>query len=337
MISNHFQSLYNVEVVPGLIDLPRGRFPPLQDVQQHDLAASFTVQDVRNALFAMHPLKASGPMDTMNWEIVRAEVEKEVLFVLNGGIIQEALNDTLLVCIPKVDNPVSVNQLRPLILYNVAFKVITKAIASRLKDIMKMVVAPTQASFISDSQISDNIAIIKEVMHYMQDGNWFCEASGSKINYQKSKVCFSKSANERIAEQISAAGNIPTAEDLGRYLGVNLNKKKASRNQYRHIVDKVNNRLNGWKARYLSIAGRFTLVKSVIEFVPYFAMQTSSLPLTICDEVEQKGRSFIWGSTKEKRKVHLLNKDKMKRLQTKGGLGMRSMRQANCAFMAKIG
>ncbi|XP_073030650.1 uncharacterized protein [Primulina eburnea] len=75
------------------------------------LCAPFTETEVRRALFDMHPDKAPGPdgFSTLFfqkfWEVVRPDVSKEVLRVLNEGVSVEAWNNTLVTLIPKVKDP----------------------------------------------------------------------------------------------------------------------------------------------------------------------------------------------------------------------------------------
>lgn len=74
----------------------------------------------------------------------------------------------LLVLIAKIEKPVNIKHFRPISLCNVAFKLITKVVANRLKWIMGDVVAPNQSSFVPKSQISDNIFICQELIHSLK-------------------------------------------------------------------------------------------------------------------------------------------------------------------------
>jgi len=67
-----------------------------------------------------------------------------------------------------------VSQLRPIGLCNVAYKVVSKVIVNRIKSILDKVVTPTQASFVSGRQITDNIVIAQEMLHTMRrkKGSW---------------------------------------------------------------------------------------------------------------------------------------------------------------------
>jgi len=72
------------------------------------------------------------------------------------------------VLIPKIDNPHSVTQLRPIGLCNVALKAISKTLVNRLKPVLAKLVAPTQSNFVRGRQITDNILIVQEMLHTMK-------------------------------------------------------------------------------------------------------------------------------------------------------------------------
>lgn len=86
-------------------------------------------------------------------------------------------------------------------------------------------------------------------------------------------------------------------EDLGLYLGMSLFHKRVSVNTFEFIVSKVRNKPNGRDAKKLSMAGRITLVKSVLLAILNYFMCTVHLPITVCREIEKIAQNFIWGST----------------------------------------
>ena len=95
----------------------------------------------------MGDLKAPGP-DGMPavfykclWDLVGEKVQGEILHVLNGGQIPVGWNETIVVLIPKVHNPSSLKDLRPINLCNVVMKIVTKVIACRLKDILPDIIS----------------------------------------------------------------------------------------------------------------------------------------------------------------------------------------------------
>lgn len=70
--------------------------------------------------------------------------------------------------IPKIDHPEELKVFRPISLCNVSFKILTKALANRLRIVMGYLTKPNQCSFIPGRQSSGNIIIAQEVIHSMR-------------------------------------------------------------------------------------------------------------------------------------------------------------------------
>lgn len=85
------------------------------------------------------------------------------------------------------------------------------------------------------------------------------------------------------------------------------------------------------------MAGRITLTKHVLNTMPFYTMQTSRLPLRLCDEIDRICRSFIWGHATWERKIHLIGWDSLCKPVDCGGLGIRPTRMTNIAALAKMG
>ena len=90
------------------------------------------------------------------------------------------------------------------------------------------------------------------------------------------------------------------------------------------IVENVMSKLARWKARFLSFAGRVVLVKSVMSTIPNYVMQATALPTHLCDKLDKINRDFLWGSTSEKRRIHLVGWNKIVRSKEEGGLGIQA-------------
>ena len=88
--------------------------------------------------------------------------------------------------IPKVKNLEYVSQYRPICLSNVLFRVFSKVLANRLKQIMPQLVSDQQSAFMADRLISDNIMVAFETLHYMRN-----HSSGS-TGYMALKLDMSK-------------------------------------------------------------------------------------------------------------------------------------------------
>ncbi|CAN1149454.1 Putative ribonuclease H protein At1g65750 [Linum perenne] len=65
-------------------------------------------------------------------------------------------------------------------------------------------------------------------------------------------------------------------------------------------------------------------------------MQTSVLPATICESIDKRISDFIWGSTLEARRVHLISWYHICRSKELGGLGLQQARELNTTYMMKL-
>ena len=133
----------------------------------------------------------------------------------------------------------------------------------------------------------------------------FCEESGQKVSMEESRIYFSPNVQSKIKSGICSRLGIQATTNIGNYLGFPIKHRGVPRNRLNFIVEKVMSKLAGWKARFLSFAGRFVLVKSVMSTIPNYIMQTTALPTHLCEKLDKingtfcgdqqvKGEDFIW-------------------------------------------
>jgi hypothetical protein len=103
-----------------------------------------------------------------SWEVVGDQVKKEVLHVLNGGHVPTEWNNTNVVLIPKVKNPQRINDLRPISLCNVIYKIVSKVLTNRLKVFIGDIISRNQSAFIPGRLISDNVLVAYEMTHFIK-------------------------------------------------------------------------------------------------------------------------------------------------------------------------
>lgn len=177
----------------------------------------------------------------------------------------------------------------------------------------------------------DQIMVIKQCLER------FSTASGQKVSLNKSQIFFSKNVGSDKARALTELAGIPPTNNLGKYLGVPSIHGRITKELFNPILDKMDERLEGWKMRFLSIAGRQVLAQSVLHSIPYYTMQTMLMPAGIWEEIDKRVRRFLWGGTPEKRRCHLVRWDIVTKPKNSGGLGIRSTKEVNLAFMAKLG
>lgn len=161
---------------------------------------------------------------------------------------------------------------------------------------------------------------------------WF----GQKVSLCKSMVYVSSNVKSDLAKAISQNLGMLLTNNLEKYLGMSTIHVRITHNTFKFIFDKVYSRLAGWKAKYLSLAGQATLIKSVTYSILVYAMQTSKLPTSICDAIDKCNMGFLWSDTKQKRRILLVNWKEVCKPKDNRGLDKRSMRQANIALLFKL-
>ena len=105
----------------------------------------------------------------------------------------------------------------------------------------------------------------------------FCESSGQLMSITKSRVWFSPRTPRCIKEQLEEILGLPTTDRIGTYLGTPIFTTRRAASSYQYLVENISKHIEGWQTKYMSMAGRATLIKAFITSIPTYAMQTTLL------------------------------------------------------------
>lgn len=94
---------------------------------------------------------------------------KTCLYLLNEQGNPALINHTYIPLVPKIAKPRKVTNYRPISLYNVVYRIVTKAIANRLKPILSQIISLNQSAFIHSRLITDNVIIGYECLHKIRN------------------------------------------------------------------------------------------------------------------------------------------------------------------------
>lgn len=77
-----------------------------------------------------------------------------------------------------------------------------------------------------------------------------------------------------------------------KYFGMNLKLRGRRVADFQDIIDRVQNKLQGWKAKLLSQVGRTTLISSVLQALPLYSFSCFRIPKFVCNKLDEIVRSF---------------------------------------------
>lgn len=141
-----------------------------------NLSREVSEEEIRQAFFSMKDNKAPGP-DGFSagflkkaWSIVGNLVVSAVKSLFSSGKLLREVNSTAIALIPKVPNPTSLRDYRPISCCNTIYKGIAKIIANRVKASLPLLVGRQQTAFVEGRRIGDNILLAQELMiNYHRD------------------------------------------------------------------------------------------------------------------------------------------------------------------------
>lgn len=189
IVESYFQHLFtsanlvNANVVLDSAD--KLVTPRMNDI----LLQRYTSEEVRLALFQMHPSKSPRLAHFFFqkfWHIVGTDVTVAMLSVLNFSHMLKKMNYTHIVLIPKKNDPKHMAEYTPISLGKVVFRILSRVIANCLKIILPNIISDAQSAFVPDRLITDNTTIAYELLHRM------CNKRKGKLGLMAIKLDISK-------------------------------------------------------------------------------------------------------------------------------------------------
>lgn len=428
----------------------------------------------------MFPTKSPGPdgfpahFYQRHWDICGDDITKAILRIINGEESAACGNDTILVLIPKITNPVLLSQFRPISLCNVLYKIASKVVSNRLNLVLPDIISDEQSAFFPGRLITDNIISAYECLHFMKRSrskvnsycalkldmmklydrmewnyleammlklgfapswvsvvmdmvrsvsfsvmfngekldqfipsrgirqgdpispylffiaveglscllkssvdsvfcgikvaptaptvnhllfaddslllfkastqganevsnllNVYCNASGQRVNNEKSSIFFSKGCPQPTRESLKQILNVQNESLSAKYLGLPTDVGHSKNGTFKYIRDRVWEKIKGWMAKLLASAGKEVLIKSVAQAIPVFSMSCFRLPRGLCESITSMIRQFYCGAKPGKRKTAWVAWDTMVQPKYLDGLGFRDMKLFDLALMSR--
>ncbi|GJW24118.1 RNA-directed DNA polymerase, eukaryota, reverse transcriptase zinc-binding domain protein [Tanacetum coccineum] len=129
-----------------------------------------TSKEIKDALFDIWDNKAPRPDGYSSvffkkaWKVIGDDFCKAIKEFFTSGKMLQELNATVISLISKSQNPLKVNDYRPIECCNVIYKCISKVITGRIKQVLGKLININQSAFVAGRQIQDNILLVQELL-----------------------------------------------------------------------------------------------------------------------------------------------------------------------------
>ncbi|GKA92855.1 RNA-directed DNA polymerase, eukaryota [Tanacetum coccineum] len=139
----------------------------------------------------------------------------------------------------------------------------------------------------------------------------FYLASGLRINIQK---CSIMGVGGVTHAEVTRGANVfgcEASKTPFKYLGVMVGNKMTRIQSWDLIIDKVVARLSKWKAKTISIGGRFTLTKAVLRSIPLYYFLLFKVSIGVLKRLESFRSNFLRGVDPGGRKASWFSWDRV--------------------------
>lgn len=100
-------------------------------------------------------------------------------------------------------------------------------------------------------------------------------------------------------------------------------------------MKKIKNRISCRRFKWLSIGGKLTLKKIVLESIQVYWLSLAQVPKGILDAIRKSCFSFLWKRNKKKEGILLVNWKRLVKLKKNGRWGMKNVFMFGKALVAK--
>ncbi|KAF5815287.1 putative RNA-directed DNA polymerase [Helianthus annuus] len=174
----------------------------------------------------------------------------------------------------------------------------------------------------------ESVRVIKDTL------DEFSYVSGLVPNMNKSDVIFGN-VDERVQKLILEVLPFRVGVFPMKYLGIPLSSKRLYQKDCKVLIDRVKGRINDWKVKFLSFAGRVQLVKSVLSSITIYWASLYILPVAISEEIERLLSGFLWNQGRGSKGMARVKWEDICMAKCQGGLNISSLKIQNVALMSK--
>ena len=165
MFEERFKATLDLGVRLGAVE-----FKSLPEEVSLRMIEVFSKEEVREAVWNCEGTKSPGPdgfnfnFIKANWETLKEDVMGAVHSFHETGILPKGCNASFIALVPKVKDPTTIDQYRPISLVGAIYKIITKVMSNRIKTVLPMVIDENQSAFMQGRGLLESVLVANEVI-----------------------------------------------------------------------------------------------------------------------------------------------------------------------------
>jgi len=129
------------------------------------------------------------------------------------------------------------------------------------------------------------------------------DCSGQIINTDKSAVMFSSNTGEDQRRKVETRSE--------KYLGLPVYVGRSRTDVFAYLKERVWQRIQGWKEKLLSKAGKEIMIKAVAQAIPVFAMGCFDLTKEICGQISAMISKYWWNNQDKENNIHWVSLERL--------------------------
>lgn len=138
------------------------------------------------------------------------------------------------------------------------------------------------------------------------------------------------------SKKISSLLQIPLKNPPFLYLGCPIYVGRVKCSLFESLIDKIESKLEGWKAKILYMGGKITLITHVLQSIPIYILAAMQPPKKIISIIEKIMADFLWGPNEGTKKHHWIAWNELCKPEEEGVFGFRALNDFIDAFSIKL-
>ncbi|XP_058755190.1 uncharacterized protein LOC131628373 [Vicia villosa] len=293
---------------------------------------SFTEEEVKEAVWSCDGNKSPGPdgfsleFFKVCWNVIKDDVLLFVRDFHEKDILSKYCSSSFITLIPKVSNPQSLSDYRPICLVGSLYKILAKMMATRLRRLIRKLVLRNQTTFILGRYILDGVLVVNEALDLAKRRKRGCVVL--KVDFEKAYDRVSWNFVRYVLRKMgfgdrwmrwmegSIFTNSVNVGDCYMEAASSFLSCKVGHLPFKFLGVRV-----GGDPR------KFSLWKDLLKMLKYSKM--------VLDEIRSLQSKFLWNGSDLKKSINWVSWDTVCKTREEGCLGVKNFEIMNVALIRK--